>query len=133
MPDKSEIESLEIDDLLRDLEGRAQPEPSLIELWIVSQGYHPGTNRIKATDLLDIFTDWVKVRPEFAGRAIPGASQFGIEMGRRFKRVKGKHGNYYLISRKKDPHIPRNLAKGVVKESGGGGDPVPPPDPKPKR
>lgn len=132
MSDKPVIESLEIDDLLRDLEGRADRPPSLIEMWLDSQGYYPGTSRMTATELLEIFQDWYRVRPELSVYPLPGPTAFGMEMGRRFKRGRGSRGNFYYISRKKDPSIPRNLLKGKVRESGGAGDPVPPAGPKRK-
>lgn len=97
-----DLKTLSTDDLLQGLEDRDFRPQNIIEIWLKSAGYIPGTTPIKATELFDIFRDWYGVRPELATYEMPTQYAFGLEMASRFRRERKKAGNYYYVQRAVD-------------------------------
>ncbi len=102
-----EIRTLSDDDLLQDIAGRAAPAPNQVQAWIIAQGYYPGQTREPARQLYQLFRAWALAQ---GYQPVTHVAVWGQIMAMRFKRGRGRHGNFYYISRESVPDVPENGA-----------------------
>jgi len=103
-----DLKNVPLDALLRDLTG-SDPEPSSpVDMWLESAQIHPGTTRVRATDLYQEFVAWHTPAHGMTGKIL-GIRLWGREMARRFQRQVSRAGSNYFVSRQSEPTIPKYL------------------------
>jgi len=91
-----DIKDLLLDDLLAATVDRTTTPATIIDTWIIAEGYYPGQTRIAASELLDRFRKWAISQ----GVTTPmNHNTFGEDMRRRFKVGRRRAGVFYYISR----------------------------------
>src|SRR5687768_1696350 len=104
MTDKLDIRQLDTEALLQDFTVPASNAPSPLDMWLESAGIYPGTTRVGARELYDAFRAWCQANAGIIDK-IPVIHVWGRDMAMRFKRGKGKRGNFYYISRERQVDI----------------------------
>lgn len=103
-----QIKDAKLQELLDGLDAEITPEPCSLDKWLKSEGYYPGSSRMKVCDLHERYKKWHAQHIGNIEKALT-LRQFGKEMVRRFKRGRDMHGAFYYISRRKDPKIPAEI------------------------
>jgi hypothetical protein len=110
-PPKSDIRELSVEQLLGDLPTAAPRTPNPIDLWIESAGVYPGTTKVPSTKLYLEYQAFMAANPDL-GRTL-AIRVWGKYMVTKFKKGRGKTGQFYYISRERDVTIPLSLKGGV--------------------
>jgi hypothetical protein len=113
MTSDQDIQQAPLHDLLADLEGGAPAPATLVQTWLIAEGYYPGDTRVGSSELYLRFRKWAE---EQGHTRIPVQSRWGAEMTRRLKSGRSNKGNFYYISRESVPDMTH------VAGMGGGGD-----------
>lgn len=101
-----DIRNLPTEALLQDFTVPDANAPVPLDMWLEEQGIFPGTTRVPARQLYDQFKQWCQANAGIIDK-VPVIHVWGRDMAMRFKRGKGKRGNFYYISRERqvDIHI----------------------------
>lgn len=107
-PDSPDIRTLELNELLDQLEVRAHRPETDFDKWLVEQDVFPGTSRVRCVDLYEQYRTWWMNTPGMTEKLLDIRS-FGKHMTRRFKAGKSKLGQVYYISRQREVVISPSL------------------------
>jgi hypothetical protein len=111
-----DIRDLDVNELLAGLDARPPRQQQLIDEWVTSQGYYPGSTRVPARPLYQAYREWHAQHADPSTRPLT-ESTWGVQMSRRFKKGRGNAGILYYISRQSDCVI------GPVSAEAGRGNP----------
>jgi len=93
---KFDINTIPTDELLRGIEAHDPYGVNVVKTWLDSEGYYPGTTRVRATELYKRYKVWAAQYPDMTVLSI---EPWGVQMRKDIKAGRGKAGIYYYISR----------------------------------